>query len=595
MKVKLLVLFNLIITIAVFSQNKSYFDLDPLSLKKTNAASAVQAGSFIEVKNDKVSMTMVPEGYFTLGTTSGLSNSKLDDNCQITFGHPYARTSFPVFSIDGTWYKPEEFFTSAGEQSLLSSGDTVKFTAIKKGQLSVSFYLYYQSSEQSIKLTCKVKNLDSSSHKLGLGLMLDPALGKNGDAVLALSGTYLKDSRIFQTSELLPELILWEKTTGAKGLGVSLKFDEQPGKVIAGNWNEIYEKQSPDLYNSVTGKLYDLYFKIYWNETNIAAGSEKSETASIKIIQPEFSSDLFLRWDLPSYLTLDNNIVFPQSLSTYLEIAKAGTGTITSGNLKMELPAELSSGTLTYTYGSAVPVFQKLDLTAKTIYENKTVEAIAKVYNGTVLIDEIHRFINIPETPVSDTGLVVSIDTLMTSRYPQVSFIFDVLNKSKGTKIVNLTSDNVFLYENNTRITDLSFGKDTTGGMNAADIVFALDVTGSMGNEIDAVKKNIVEFADSLTKGGYDYQLGLVTFLDYIENVYPFTKDVQKFQQTIAAQYAHGGDDLPENSLQALMESSKFNFRPNSRRIVVWITDANYHENDAFTKLQKQTVIDSLL
>ncbi|MGE5401612.1 MAG: VWA domain-containing protein [Ignavibacteriales bacterium] len=595
MKIIYIVLFFIFISMVLHAQDKSGFDIDPAKLHKAGVANKLQSGNFYEVKNDRLDMTLIPGGYFTLGTSYGMSSSQLDDNCQLTFGHPYAMTSYPVFSVDGTWYKLDEYFTDPSDIVLQKNSDTLRVTAVKSGLLSVTFYMYFQQSDKSIQLAYKIKNLDAQAHSIGMGLMYDPAIGKNGDGSIALSGAFLKESKIFQSPELLPEFILWEKAAGARGIGASLKFSTLPAKLIAGNWNDLYKTQSPDYDYSSPQRIYDLYLKIYWPESSTAPDSEKTEMTSVSLIQPDFSSSLFLRWDLPGYLAMDNNIMFPQSMSTYLEVGKTGTGTVSNGNLKLELSDEISSGILSYSYGSSIPAFQKADFSVKTLYESKTVEAAAKIYDGTTLIDEIRRPVFIPETPVSDSGLVVSIDTLITSKYPKISLTFDVLQKARGTKIANLISDNIFLYENDSRVTNYTFGKDTSGGSFTADIIFAFDVTGSMSNEIDAVKRNIVEFADSLTESGVDYQLGLVTFLDYTENKYPFTKDAHSFQQLIGQQYAHGGDDMPENSLQALMDASRYNFRPNSRRIVIWITDASYHENDAFTKLTKKTVTDSLL
>ena len=116
-----------------------------------------------------------------------------------------------------------------------------------------------------------------------------------------------------------------------------------------------------------------------------------------------------------------------------------------------------------------------------------------------------------------------------------------------------------------------------------------------MSNEIDAVRDNIIEFADSLSHNGIDYRLGMVTFLDEIENVYEFTDDVQEFQYLVASQYAHGGGDRAENSLDALSAASGFDFRENSSRIIIWITDADFHISNSITQLTKESVIDQLL
>lgn len=45
-----------------------------------------------------------------------------------------------------------------------------------------------------------------------------------------------------------------------------------------------------------------------------------------------------------------------------------------------------------------------------------------------------------------------------------------------------------------------------------ADVVFLMDTSGSMGNEIDAIRQNCVAFADHITKRGADVRLGLVGF-----------------------------------------------------------------------------------
>ena len=288
---------------------------------------------------------------------------------------------------------------------------------------------------------------------------------------------------------------------------------------------------------------------------------------------------------------MDNNDLFPQSFNTYAQLIKTETANSTNYSLKLELPADISSSSVLFSYTTGIPDFQKLSTDVQILYENKTEEAILKIYDGSQVIDELHRNIFIPATPVSDTGLTVTIDSIINKTQPNISFVFDATQNNKGTKITNLTTGNIFLYENTERITNYTLEKDTSGGANAADIIFALDVTGSMTGMIDAVKKNILEFGDSLSKSGIDYQLGLVTFLDVVENIYPFTKDVAAFKTNIAAQYAHGGGDYPENSLQALLTASQFNFRTNSKRIIIWITDATYHENDGYTSLTKKSFL----
>lgn len=594
---KIFLLLFFLASVQLWSQEKARFDVVPRPLAKgqtTETTDGVETTTSTEIKNDKFDMTLLPGGYFTLGTNNGASDSKLDNNCQITFGHPFAKTSYPLFSIDGVWYKPDEFFTSSQDFTVTKNSDTLKITAVKPGVVSISYTLFFSPQDQTVKFKQSIINLDSKAHNLGLAFVFDPALGKLGDGNLELNGGFLKESKILKSTDIPAIFSMWEKTTGAKGIGIDISFDKQPGSVTAGNWNDFYDKQSPESI-ILTQTIYDLLLKFYWPESSITQGSEKTVTATVSLKTPDFSKGIFLRWDLPQSITIDNNIVFPQNISSYIQINKSGSASYSAASLKIETPEEITSDQAQISYSSAIPDFQRVNLSPQIVYDESAPEIIVKFMSGTEIIDEMHRLVHIPATPLSDTGLVVKIDSLVTTKLPTVSLEFETAIKRLGNKITNLQKGNIFLYENNERIKDYSFTKDTAGGVQAADIIFALDVTGSMSEEIAGVKKNIIEFSDSLAKQGIDYQLGMVTFLDVIENIYPFTKDVQLFQQNVAAQSAHGGGDTPENSLQALLETTRFNFRNNAKRIVIWITDADYHEQDSYTTLVKKVVIDSLL
>lgn len=161
--------------------------------------------------------------------------------------------------------------------------------------------------------------------------------------------------------------------------------------------------------------------------------------------------------------------------------------------------------------------------------------------------------------------------------------------------VFGIQNENVFLSEDQSRIYDFNIMRDTTGGVNAADVVFVLDVTGSMGGEIGQVKTYLNAFTDTLASQGVDFRLAMVTFLDVVEHVYDFTSDVDLFQTYIDAQSAHGGGDWEENSLDAIYRATQFQFRDQASRIFIWITDAGYHVNTGPTTLTVEEVVDALL
>ena len=113
------------------------------------------------------------------------------------------------------------------------------------------------------------------------------------------------------------------------------------------------------------------------------------------------------------------------------------------------------------------------------------------------------------------------------------------------------------------------------------DIVLCLDTTESMKNDIDGIRKTLVPMLMDITRSFSDFRLGLVLYKDYyseyLNKVYPFTKDFAKFQGYIDAISARGGNDIPEAVYEALYEgATKFPWEAESRQLIL-IGDAPPH------------------
>ena len=90
------------------------------------------------------------------------------------------------------------------------------------------------------------------------------------------------------------------------------------------------------------------------------------------------------------------------------------------------------------------------------------------------------------------------------------------------------------------------------------------------------------------------FRLGLVTFSDVVEKKFDYTADVESFKKNVAALSASGGDDEPENQLDALMAAANMPARPEAKRIYILVTDATYHFQDRVTKRRPEQVIAEL-
>lgn len=88
------------------------------------------------------------------------------------------------------------------------------------------------------------------------------------------------------------------------------------------------------------------------------------------------------------------------------------------------------------------------------------------------------------------------------------------------------------------------------------DVAFVLDTTGSMAEEIAAVKSTIQKVASSLSSPEVRVRLGLVEFKDrtdgQVTTVYPMTTNLPAFSSQVSGLHASGGGDTPESVNEGL-------------------------------------------
>jgi len=142
-----------------------------------------------------------------------------------------------------------------------------------------------------------------------------------------------------------------------------------------------------------------------------------------------------------------------------------------------------------------------------------------------------------------------------------------------------------------------------------ADVVFLIDVSGSMAPIIDALRKNVEAFVDSLSSGGAnnaapvrdwrgkvvgyrDIEAASTEGIEWIED-HPFVRDTAALKAQLASLQAKGGGDEPESLLDALYkvatmeatpkgsqseDANKWRYRSDAARVVVVFTDASFKE-----------------
>ena len=138
------------------------------------------------------------------------------------------------------------------------------------------------------------------------------------------------------------------------------------------------------------------------------------------------------------------------------------------------------------------------------------------------------------------------------------------------------------------------------------DIVFAIDATGSMKDDIQKLKEKWLPALVEGLKEFNDVRLGLVFYRDYGDNFfanglpvkyYDFTSDVQAFVKNVRALRIIGseGGDIPEAVYEALYASMEFfKWRADASKKVILIGDAEPHSVPRKTGKYSKQLIEKL-
>lgn len=113
------------------------------------------------------------------------------------------------------------------------------------------------------------------------------------------------------------------------------------------------------------------------------------------------------------------------------------------------------------------------------------------------------------------------------------------------------------------------------------DIMFVVDTTGSMGDELNYLQTELTQIINAIPYEKSSLNIGLTFYRDigdeYVVRAHGFTSDIGMAQQTLNNESYDGGGDYPEAMDQALHQAIDANWSANSKRIVFLIADAPPH------------------
>ncbi len=182
------------------------------------------------------------------------------------------------------------------------------------------------------------------------------------------------------------------------------------------------------------------------------------------------------------------------------------------------------------------------------------------------------------------------------NQFPYITVRLRIADSKTGKNVADLSQDKLLVSEDLSKVGIENFKIPSSSDSKNpnVDVMFVFDQTGSMSEEIAALLQKTRKFADTIAQSGINFRLGLLSFSDKTEKTFEYTADVEQFKKNVSTLTATGGDDEPENQLDALTDAAKIAARPDAKRIFILVTDASYHFQDAITKQRPENVIKAL-
>ena len=181
---------------------------------------------------------------------------------------------------------------------------------------------------------------------------------------------------------------------------------------------------------------------------------------------------------------------------------------------------------------------------------------------------------------------------ILTDSYnPTASFAFENIAKANAGNLI---------YSNGpeTLIADIRQSLEAINPKDKIDLIFCVDATGSMKDDIDILRKNLILELDGLKDKSGDVRLGLVLYRDYVDSfrykglpikIFNFSTEFEEFKKGLNSFNINGleGGDIPEAVYEALYGAiSFFDWRFDAQKKVILIGDAEPHSKPRGTSVK---------
>lgn len=194
----------------------------------------------------------------------------------------------------------------------------------------------------------------------------------------------------------------------------------------------------------------------------------------------------------------------------------------------------------------------------------------------------------IPE-PVPEPEPIEEADPLDEPLEEPETILTDDYNPLASEKFKEMSDDIIYSKGPETIIEDIRSLLADIPDKDNLDLVFAIDATGSMKNDLDKLKTDMYPLLTELFGNSPGARIGLLFYRDYGDTfkymdlpvkVFPFTSNFTSFSKNLNSVRIYGkeGGDIPEAVYEAMYASCEFySWRTNAQKKIILIGDAEPH------------------
>lgn len=176
------------------------------------------------------------------------------------------------------------------------------------------------------------------------------------------------------------------------------------------------------------------------------------------------------------------------------------------------------------------------------------------------------------------------------------TILTDDYNPVASEKFKEMSDDIIYSKGPETIIDDIKGLLEDIEDKNNLDLVFAIDATGSMKNDIDKLKSDMQPMLAEIFGGSPGVRVGLLFYRDYGDTfkymdlpvkVFPFTSNFTSFSKNLNSIRIYGkeGGDIPEAVYEAMYASCEFySWRTTAQKKIILIGDAEPHPTPRGTR-----------